>query len=368
MASVSIKPISATTWYTLNDVSFLQLNWEINRAGMLSVTVPVPQMRALLTQIRQTATSANTTTLAGMECKFSDEASGTWGGLITQVSVTDGMATLSAMSYEIVLRKKILEVDTIGGNDNRQHPGKVLASLIANYNSSGGETAKVLLTVPDEAANDPTFVRSGDDDVRISSKADAYDEIIPQLTEDIGYEWSVDANRKVSFMKQLGTNRSASVTLSEGVHVTSATWADDFMTVTNSLRGFCTVQTTYPATRKRKAYTVEEQKSETINGNLQSIQQFGILRERRDYPNIKSVSSLKKQLKMEVAVTERMLPLITVEVANVDNIWSRFRHGDTVRLELGYSDYSGNFRIMVRSLDVTRGVMVCSGYGDARVG
>lgn len=370
MASIELKPIAATTWTTINDISFLQMNWEINRAGMLSASMPVYAMQAALTTIRQLQGSSLTTTLAGMELKYVDESAGSWGGLVTQVSVRDGIATISGMSYEIVLRKKIIEVDTQGGADNRKHPGAVLSDLIATYNGGTGMDApRVLLIVPPGSANDPTFERSGSDDVRINTKADAYDEIIPQLTEDIGYEWQVDATRKVSFRKQLGTDKSSSVVLTEGVHIASAQWQDDFLTVTNSLRGFYTAAINV-GTKKKPKWTeqIASVGYPDPDSPTDSIKQFGILRERRDYPDIATESSMRKQLKLEVAVTQSMTPSITVEVVNVANVWSQFRQGDIVRLELGHSAYSGKFRVMVRSLDVGRGVMVCSGYGDPRVG
>lgn len=370
MASIQIKPIAALTWTTISSISSLQMNWEINRAGMLNVTMPIPAMRDALAAIKQLPGSANTTTLAGMEIKHEDESAGSWGGLITQVSVSDGVATISAMTYEIVLRKKIIDIDTAGNADNRKHPGKVLADLISQYNNaSGSEAPKIKLIVPTANSNDPTFDLSGNDDVRVNAKADAYDEIIPQLTEDIGYEWQVDANRKVSFGKRLGSDLSSSVVLTEGVHITSAQWADDFLAVTNSLRGYCTVTTNAGSKKKPKwTETIASAGWPKPDNPTDSVMQFGILRERRDYPNIDSQTSLEKQLKLEVAVTQAMIPSITVEVVNVGNIWSRFRQGDIVRLELGFSDYKGNFRIMVRSYDVGRGIMVCSGYGDPRIG
>ncbi len=369
MADLQIKPIAQDRWYTVPSVSFLQLNWEINRAGMLSATMPVSSMSGVLREIRQVPVSANTTTLAGMEIKYDHEAAGGWAGIITQVGAANGVATISAMSYEICLRKKIIDIDTAGGDDSRKHPGWVMAELIQKYNATGDavEAPRIPFIVPPNDANDPTFVRNGTDDVRINVRADAYDEIIPQITEDIGYEYAIRSDKRVLFMKQLGSNLSSSVTLTEGEQISSAQWQDDFLTVTNSIRGYCTVSVLVGP--KKKGKYVDQQTFEVRPNNITpSIQQFGVLRERRDYPQVHSKTSLVKQIDLEIQTNNKMLPAITVEMPNVGNIWSRFRQGDTVRLELGHSGYSGKFRIMVRSLDVGRGIMICSGYGDERAG
>lgn len=366
MADLRIKPYSATTWTTISDVAYLSCNWEVNRAGMLTATLPVSQMAAALRLIQQNPTYASVTTLVGMLVEFSDEAAGKWGGQIMQVGAIDGLATISAMSYEILFRKKLFEIamgSTSRTQENRQHPSAVMNTILDKYNNAGGDDAPHV-----KFEKGSTYTTTGDIDVRINVIGDAYDEIIPQITDDIGWEYNVDADRKVQFGPSLGTDKSATVTLTEGVHIVHASWQDDLLPMTNSLKGFCTVQVGTNIGTRKETWTATPTNWTSPESTTDSIKQFGVLRERRDYPAITTLESLKRSLRNEVRVTSLLQPLITVEVVNVSNCWSRFRQGDTIRLELGDSGYSGKFRVIVRSLDVTRGVMVCSGLGDLRKG
>ena len=369
MPDLKIRPYSATVWYTIPNVPSLTCNWEINRAGMLYATFPAMEISKVLASIQADSRYSRVNTLAGMTVLYEDQAAGNWGGIVMQVGASDGMAQISAMSYEILLRKTLVSIDTsgtaYGGSDNRGHPGKVLRKVIGQYNGTEGGTEIPRLQL---IVGSP-FTDSGTTDVQIKSNdVDAYNDIIPQITEDIGWEWNVDASRTVTYDKQLGSVKNVVLAGSKDQYVTNvsaASWQDDFYSVTNSLRSRIIVSKTTGKGKKQKTIRYPEKSTKTDSA---SALLYGILREFRDYPNIDSMNSLNKQLNLEIETLKDLRPLITVEVPNVDNVWSKFRHGDTVNLQLGSTGYSGTFRVMVRSLDTVRGVMVCSGYGDKRTG
>ena len=370
MPDLRIKPYNSQTWYSLIDVPSLSCNWEVNRAGMLTASVPFPQVTELLATIKA-AGYTNVQTLAGMICEFGDPSAGRWGGKVMQYGGADGMAQISAMSYEILLRKTLVPVDTSQnayGNDGRGHPGKVMEKVLKYYNGVGeGDSDAVAPRLRIETGT-PFVTGGGSIDVAINGRMDAYDEILPMLTDDVGFEFNVDADRYATFAQDLGTDKtrgSQAVTLVEGTHISAASWQDDASTIVNSIRGSYLQPTTRG--KGKKAKTTNVRAFETKQDG-ESVAQFGVLRERRTYGVLKSVTSFRRQILNEIDQLKYLQPLITVEVPNVDNIWARFTHGDTVNLQLGNTGYAGTFRVMVRSLDAVRGVMVCSGFGDKRTG
>ena len=374
MPDLRIKPYNSQTWYTLRDVPTLTCNWEINRAGMLTASVPFPQVTELLATIRSVSAYSGVTTLAGMVCEFSDPSAGRWGGKVMQYGGADGMAQISAMSYEILLRKTLVPVDTalnfFGGNDGRGHPGRVMEKVL-NYYHGVGEGDRDAVVPRLKIDKGTPFVNNGGTiDVSIRGRLDAYDDILPMITNDVGFEFNVDADRKATFAQDLGTVRTGGtspVTLVEGTHISAASWQDDASSVVNSIRGSWIEKKTPPAKKGKKSKTTATRYYETKQDD-ESVAQFGVLRERRDYGVLNSVTSFRRQMQNEIDQLKYLEPLITVEIPNVDNIWARFTHGDTVNLQLGNTGYAGTFRVMVRSLDAVRGVMVCSGYGDKRTG
>jgi len=374
MPDLKIKPYNSQTWYTLRDVPVLSCNWEINRAGMLNASVPYPQAMEILATIRNAGYSG-VQTFAGMICEFSDPGAGRWGGKVMQYGGADGMAQISALSYEILLRKTLVPIDTSGnayGNaDGRGHPGRVMEKVLGYYNNVAGDSDADSTSPRLKIDKSNPFVTTGTVDVSIVGRLDAYDDILPMCTDDVGFEFNVDADRKATFAQDLGTVRTSganAVTLVEGTHISAANWQDDSTNIVNSIRGSWIEKKTITYGRGgKKSKTTAIKQTGTYN-DAESIAQFGVLRERRDYGVLKSSQSFKNQMKNEIDQLKYLLPLITVEVVNVDNVWARFNHGDTVNLQLGSTGYTGKFRIMVRSLDATRGVMVCSGYGDKRTG
>jgi hypothetical protein len=376
MPDLRIKPYNSQTWYTLRDVPSISCNWEINRAGMLTASVPFPQVTQLLATIRN-AGYTNVQTLAGMVCEFSDPSAGTWGGKVMQYGGADGMAQISAMSYEILLRKTLVYIDTrgnvYGGKDDRGHPGRVLKQVISIYNSQNGGDSEVQARTPINLGT-PFDIVGDDVDVGIIGRMDAYDDILPICTEDIGYEFNTSGslvNNAVTayFAERLGsvkTTGTNAVTLVEGTHISAASWQDDASTIVNSLRGTYITETTKTKGKGKKAKTITTREFETVTDDT-SKNQFGLLQESRTFGRMKK-DAAKRQLTNEINRLKVLEPLITVEIPNVDNIWARFTHGDTVNLQLGNTGYAGTFRVMVRSLDAVRGVMVCSGYGDKRTG
>lgn len=379
MPDLKIKPFTGDSYYIIPDVPSIMVNWEINRAGMLSASLTVEQVNQFFVQLHQTPAYRNISTMAGMVIRFDHEAAGSWAGQIVQFGGSNGIIQVSALGYESLLRKKVFKIETLGGSDNTKHPGLILKDIVQKYNGTNDEDSdsRLQLKIPTESettAAEPFLTDEPGDtaDVRVKTTADVYDEVIPAITEDIGYEWNVTADGRVMFARQLGIDRSSGesqVTLVEGESVTSVTWADDFSSVTNSLIGFYVLTDPGTSTRGKKGKQPKKsQQSVVVNSTSSSISQFGILRERRDYPEVSKPDTVKNRLYAELRTMDQMRPLITVETVNTNGIWSRFRQGDTVYLNTSHSGYTGTFRILVRSLDVGRGVMMLSGYGDARTG
>lgn len=352
--TIKIKPYGDNTSYTdIRNCIDIRCSWEVNRAGMFACRVP-------LTEFTSEFTGPNRRdTFVGAILKYEHATAGNWYGRIMQFGVRDGIVEINAQSLHILAQKRLAD----SKREGKQAAGAILYGAI--YDQTEIDT-KFKLTVA------TTNFEKDSKMTNVSTKygVDLYNDIVPAVTDDVGMEWRVDENRVVTYGKQLGTDRTEgnnAVILAEGVQVISASWSDDLSSVTNYFRGVATlkIKTKDGKTQKDGTEIPAKYKFETVTANKQtqaSATAWGPLMERRDYGEVASQADLTEILGSELEARDQLYSAFDLEVVDIDAIWSKFIEGDRVNVQLGRSGYpNAKLRVMVRALDVTRGVMSVSG-------
>lgn len=378
----------SSSWKVLSSAYEIMASWEVNRAGSLTLSWDIY------------ADGAMPSSMLGSVIRFTHDTAGRWDGIVTQTTAEFPKASLMAQSYEIVGKKRLAAIPTV----KKTAPGIVLKAALDSLATVPG--LPVTLKYDKNAKKgDPGYIDTVSRQISIGGTPaiDFYDELIPQLTTDIGMEWRVDGDRKVTYQPFIGDDKSGSVYLNFydnwGTDSTKASLVSmrvvyDLFSIVNYIDGFGMQQTTTTksstaaqtkstaAGRKVKvpkkkpgppvtntgttmnptsAYTPIESKIYSKD----STDHWGSVMVRRDYPRIDTTDELNARIGEELSREKLLKGVYTLEVTDVDGIWSKFREGDLVFV--GVTNDAAKVRVMARSLDVERGVMTlaCEQYKDA---
>lgn len=336
-------------------------SFAISSAGMFSAFVR-------LDDLQQAGLPQN---IKGMWIRYESEA-GPWFGVITGRPVTDGVCELAAMSAAILLR------------------GRVLDALVRPVSGPAGALMRKVLQ---EATRDePTFLTIGTIDesgpsLSLSYGAeDVYNDILPMLAGDSGYEWTVTPDRMFHFARFVGEDKSASVRLVEDRHIAGYRASDDLWMISNRLIGtsaademeskFVMEEYTKKKRTRNKAYkrgangkrgrkyvkrrqtfkreVWQEQLdpfTSMVTGDIDSIQKYGPLEVVRDYPDTRDLGTIEARLARELSELANPAVAVELTLVNVDDCYRRFVEGDVVWVDIGSAGLSGAFRVKTRSLD-----------------
>lgn len=321
-------------------VADLAMSWEVNRAGSLSCRVPIADLTA----------AGWSRTLIGAWIRYDHPTAGSFGGVVTSVQYSDGIADIGAQSFHVLTRKRLIRA---GDEDDRPAsgtPGGLFQRFLRSAGATRtGEADRLLLNIG--------TVDTGGDTIEVSfTDEDLYETVIPTLTTDVGYQWSVDADREVTFGKRLGRVLTPTVKLTEGVEITSSRWSDDLWMIDNTIIAYGVATVTR---KQRRAYY----RVSSTAVNTASVDAFGALQAVRDYGNVDSERSLQQLAAIEVGDTAVPDAAVELTVADVGGCWSLFREGDTIAIDLPLVGISADVTIAVRALDVTSGTMVVAGTG-----
>lgn len=204
-------------------------SWELNTAGSFSAFARIRDLRA----------AGLGHDLKGRWLEWEHPTAGRWGGVLSGRPVEDGVAELAADGWAKLLSGRVLaEQDT-------PPPGPI-----------GGLIRRLVIAA---GRDDPTFIKLGVIDeggpsIQIDTGGgDIGDDLLPQLAQDGGAEWYVDADRRINVARKLGRDRSATVRLVEDRHVTNFRLDDDLW---SSVRGQVFVIESPAATTARAAQAV----------------------------------------------------------------------------------------------------------------
>lgn len=333
----------------LPDLVNLKLSWEVNTAGLLTCELPKVDFERVGFSLLE---------LGGKWVTYLPRlATLRWSGAITGVALSNGMVTIAAESFHTMLRKKLVTVSQGEGEAVTGKPGTMMRLLLAEADPP-----------PRKWGLRVGAIDSGGEDIAVFLEdADLYDDGIPAVTSDVGWEWEATPERVVNHGPRLGRDKSASVVLVEGRHIVAASWAEDGARIENLLSATGTAKV-----RKRRGKPkVERAISYGPVGDQASIQRWGVREGVRDYGRVANQDSLKARLEADLKRSANPPAAVTLDLANEDDVWGAFREGDDVQVQLPLSGVpAAKLRVQVRSLDAASGMMTIAGdaTGDFRVG
>ena len=320
-------------------VADLTCSWEVNRAGSLAFRAPVADV----------LDAGWTAPLLGAWVRYDHPTAGSWGGVITSAGSSDGVVEVGAQSFHILTRKRLVRTGDIDDKPLSGTPGGLFAKCfsLANTTMDGASDTMPLTLGSIDSGGESLEVSFADDDF--------YDTVIPALTSDVGYEWKVDAQRRVSFGQTLGRDRTETVALREGFEVASSRWVEDMWPLANVIVGSGIVRVTRNGrtARYRATRTVADPASVARYGALQEVRAFS-----GRYDSESAIQALAEQALAKAVNTPALADLTVVDH---DRAFERFREGDRVTVELPLSGVRRGMRVMIRSLDVAAGTMTVSG-------
>lgn len=325
------------------DLSNIVCSWEVSRAGQFSGFAPADALNDA---------GLDADNLTGYWLRYEHPTAGVWAGVCTLGNYTDGVVEVGGQTFHILTKKRLVDISEANDEPYVGSPASIFNKAFAQIRNAG----PLFLTLG--------TVDDSEDQIEVTfNAADFYDEVIGQVTDDIDREWDVSSERVVTYGKRIGTDRTSSVNLVEGRAITAnGTYTDDLFTVANSIRasGFGRIK---KKSRKGKKLAAEFNIGPITVTNESSIERFGILEEPRDYGYVGTEQELRRRAAAEVAGMDEPSASLSLPVADIDDAFISFREGDSVTIELGLSGIRAEMRVMIRSLDVTTGVMTVSGTG-----
>jgi hypothetical protein len=374
-----------------------QLSWEINAPGSFSGFVR-------LDELRRAGLAGD---LRGMWLTYLSSA-GEWGGVVTGRPLADGVAEITGEGFVSLLRGQIL-------ND----------AVLAMSGSAGGLAKRAIRASGRDGPAFLRFgtIDEGGGPVSMALSGDVGNDLLPQLADAGDVEWIVDADRVFTLSRRLGHDRSASVRLVEDRHIIEARVADDLLggnqgqtfhvqsELSQGLAAFRRAQAspvalqppTNPAVplsptpampawwervTKITTITFAADVWESLPEGIPSGGSVPTLARRHaervawqtyaiDPPGVIAIPSVSSapppwvgklpgvgannpSVPAKRGVSAPTIP-VELTLANIDDCFSLFDLGDTVRIDLGSVGVSGRFRMKSKALDVAGNVLTVAG-------
>lgn len=370
MASPSAAPSDVVIADRLSDAnqvritatSALAVSWELSRAGQLAFDIPLVDLIAYGFR--------DPTLLKGKWLHYEHPTAGPWGGKVTNVSMANGIVSVGAESWAAELK----------GVGSRVWGGSA-------YGMVAMLMQQIDMTKQITGISKGTIDFGGQGDLQVLDEiltpgTDLYDSYIPAILDRWQTErgnraglqatgWNVDpVTRKLSFDATYGSDKSSTVWLHAGRHVTSTDIGDDLEDIINTV--FYSGKVNYRFTettthlnkagkkRKRRVTHTGVRTAYVTGVDSASVGRFG---ERggqfqEDFPS---------ETAMQRAATQRVGQLsldtqnVSIETVDVDDIWRQFREGDIITAALGFDGLIGKLVVRMRALDVASGVMTVAG-------
>lgn len=344
----------------IRGVSGLQVSWELSYAGELSCQLPLRDLQQAGFQPLD---------LTAKWLHYEHPTAGPWGGVITDVSGSDGIVAINAQTWAAELQ------------------GVSAARSGVTYGLMAELERQIDLASAMTGIRPGRFDYGGTDvqvtDSPINDSEDLYESFLPMVLERWedangwrgdgmqAFGWNIDpVTRVFRFDASYGTDLSWRVGLLDGRHNTHSEFSDSLMDVVNrvhlvgSVNGQYTETVSYRNNRGQLRYrTITHtgvQTHHAIATNDLSIARYGSreLPVRRDYPTAAAMDAAALDRVTYLAVPLRP---VTIETADVDGSWAKFREGDLISLGIENSGVRGRMVVRHRALDVARGTMRVSG-------
>jgi hypothetical protein len=363
-------PLTDANQILLRNVRSLRASWELSRAGMLSC-------QAQLTDLRDQDIWLDPRVLVGRWIHYTHPTAGDWGGIITAIDVDIGTVTINAESWASALRGAITTglapFDAASTLDYEIDINSAATGVIR-----GATASQSSLTTP------PEFWAAGQS---------VYDDILPSLLEqtwalvvDNGdietgggqyiplqlAGWNIDpVTRDFTFLQNYGTVHWEPM-LTDGRHNTDSGWTDDITDIINWVRVEAKVNIDFKKGTEQPPpgiYGNTIAQATVIGINPVSIARYGVqptsVSDDTVYP---SLAALQEVATRRAMAWSRNRQRVTIECVDIDDVWSRFREGDMIYVQLGLSNAKGFMVARQRALNVDRGTMTVSGEAELTQG
>ena len=344
----------------------LQVSWELSRAGQLTCDIPLRDLAGY---------GFRPSDLLAKWLHYDHPTAGHWGGQITNISPHDGIVTINAESWAIMYKGLLAQS---AGNESGSLIGKLAMQIDALRAFSG-----ITLGFVDTGGSNPLVEADF-----IALNEDMYDAFLPKVldrwNEVNGWQqglqaagWNVDPlTRQFNFDATYGRDLSNTVTLRDGLHTTGAEWSDDMNDIVNFVVIKAAYNTSWTETvwytndkgkQRQTTVTYYGTQQDTRSGlDVSSANRYGLRQIYVDdtgttYANAAMIQNAATQRARMLASNQQ---LVTIDCADVGQVWRLFREGDIIMAALPNEDAQGRMVVRHRSLDVSRGVMTISGEAE----
>lgn len=410
-------PLTNANQIIIRGTSNISMSWELSRAGLFRCMAPLKDLRKISAWL-------DPSTLVNRWLHYKHPYAGNWGGVVTAVDVDDGLVTITAESWGTLLKGAVTSGVGVGMqlgaglyaeiDKNAPHTGigvspaslainilpdpeffsagqsiydEVLPAVIERWETETlqvSSTTRSIATRP-IAKNGLEGANGGGKPTPVKvPPADTGDtvQIILEGTELSPFGWTIGDDRRFHLGVPLqalegGGVRSSRPHLHDGIHTISSGYTDDAEDIINWVRVEADVSTV-----PGQAYGGELGKlfpggvfqntiaTATVVGiNARSISRYGVhphdMMDDTLYP---SLAALQEVANKRAAAWSRNRQRVTIECANVNNIWTNLREGTLARVSMSNNKAEGWMLIRQRALDIGRGVMTVSGEAELTKG
>lgn len=264
---------------------------------------------------------------------------GPWGGVITRTEPGAWYTRIVAEQFAVLLRKRRTAVAEASTGIA---PGSLALYYFTSAERNGDSFLLTGATAEESGAAVDLEPRGGD----------LCDDILPMLAN-YGYQWRVRSwsmdERLFEFRTRVGTDKRASVLLSEGRHVTGFRVTGDLWTVANSIVGVSGERDWKDAA----GYQLDDDGSMRTLGRRYETTLA--------YSGVATRSTIAPLVKRDLAEMRYPQEIAEAQVVDEDLCWLDFREGDTISVLSQHANYQGPMEVDIRALDARSNVMTIAG-------
>jgi hypothetical protein len=306
-----------------------------SRIGFSRVVDAAGTLECAIPKARLAATGYKTTgsddPIKGRWLRFAHGTAGEWAGVITQTRADGYWIVLTAESFHVLLRKRVVPLDY----GVMSAPAGALALRALSDVQRGGEYLWLSSRTADENGQPLDYEWRG---------GDLVDDVLRELVDASGYQWTVTPDRAFQFRKRLGEDKSGSVCLVEGQHISVTETTGDLWTLVNVITAV-TLDSTW---RRSDSFQTRDD---------DSIQTFGRRYEAtQEYP-LAARSTLAPIVRERLDALSAPAEAVRLEVVDVGNAWADVRAGDRISAVLPSINAVAQIEVMAQSFDLDRGLM-----------
>jgi hypothetical protein len=275
--------------------------------------------------------------LRGKWVSWTHRTLGPWTGMVIDVRPDPdaGIIDCTAFGFSWRFRRRVTPKFSrpIAGP-----PGSIITSVIT---SAATDDPLPIEGIDAEEVGDP---------ITYQARGQTIDDVISSVTAQTGQEWYVDpTTRRLQWRAQYGRDRSGSVQLVDGVHITGYDPTFTLDGLTNALF-VMPADARYQAAR---AFWVERP---------ESIDAYGRLEDTQTYVNAVTRSSIGPIARADLLKRSRLGRALQLTVVDTDGCFGWFGPGDTITVLLSRISTTYRMRVMVQSFEADTRTMTISGY------